>query len=212
MADNPSLSRPSTHRCESTRWSCRDPLGGPLPLIIETVPALLSDAEAAELRAARLTYPDVGATATGDLPQGFRSFTRNRLLAGVDLREAANELFTWRVHERAGLEVTASTPRVGTGTVVRMSLGMGRARVQIPCRVVYVVDEPRRVGFAYGTLPGHPESGEELFLLEQGDDGAVTFTITAFSRPRSLLARAGGPVTRRVQSAMTNRYLGAPDS
>jgi uncharacterized protein (UPF0548 family) len=31
----------------------------------------------------------------------------------------------------------------------------------VPCRVVYVVDEPRRAGFAYGTLPGHPEIGGE---------------------------------------------------
>ena len=39
-----------------------------------------------------------------------------------------------------------------------------------PCRVVYVVDEPDRRGFAYGTLPGHPESGEELFLVRYDPD------------------------------------------
>ena len=33
-------------------------------------------------------------------------------------------------------------------------LGLLRA----PCRVVYVIDEPDVRGFAYGTLPGHPES------------------------------------------------------
>ena len=36
-------------------------------------------------------------------------------------------------------------------------------------RVVYLVDEDGpvpRFGFAYGTLPGHAESGEERFLVE----------------------------------------------
>jgi uncharacterized protein (UPF0548 family) len=44
------------------------------------------------------------------------------------------------------------------GTDVLAHLGP----IRVPCRVVYVLDEPERRGFAYGTLPGHPESGEEL--------------------------------------------------
>jgi hypothetical protein len=55
--------------------------------------------------------------------------------------------------------------------------------MRAPCRVVYVIDEPRRRGFAYGTLPGHPESGEEAFVLEQRDDGTIASNIIAFSRP-----------------------------
>ena len=74
-------------------------------------------------------------------------------------------------------------------------------------RVVYVVDEPRRRGFAYGTLPGHPETGEEAFVVELQEGDEVTFTITAFSRPASRLARAAGPVGRRIQGWATNRYL-----
>jgi uncharacterized protein (UPF0548 family) len=73
--------------------------------------------------------------------------------------------------------------------------------------VVYVVDQARRKGFAYGSLPGHPESGEELFVVELGEDGQVTFTITAFSRPASMLARGGGPISRLAQARITNRYL-----
>jgi uncharacterized protein (UPF0548 family) len=56
---------------------------------------------------------------------------------------------------------------------------------------VYVVSETGRSGLAYGTLPRHPESGEEAFLLEQQDDGTVTFTVTAFSRPATALAPGG---------------------
>jgi uncharacterized protein (UPF0548 family) len=55
-------------------------------------------------------------------------------------------------------------------------------------------------GFAYGTLPGHVERGEERFLVEwdQGDD-AVWYDILAFSRPNHLLTRLGYPVVRRLQ-------------
>ncbi len=92
-----------------------------------------------------------------------------------------------------------------------MRLGVGPACVSIPCRVVAVVDEARRRGFSYGTLPGHPESGEEQFVLEQRDDGRIDFTITAFSRPATLLARLAGPAGRAGQRLMTQRYLDALD-
>ncbi len=92
-----------------------------------------------------------------------------------------------------------------------MHLGIGPAAIRIPCRVAYVVDEPGQRGFAYGTLPGHPESGEERFVLKQHRDGTITIEITAFSRPASRLASLGGPVARRVQQTMTTRYLRALD-
>ncbi len=87
-----------------------------------------------------------------------------------------------------------------------MRLGIGRASIRIPCRVVYVIDEPNRVGFAYGTLLGHPVTGEELFLVQRHGDGRVTFTVSAFSRPATTLTRAAGPVTRWAQSQMMDRY------
>ncbi len=86
---------------------------------------------------------------------------------------------------------------------------MGRLGLCAPVRVVDVVDEPTRRGFAYGTLPGHPESGEESFVVELGETGDVTLTITAVSRPASRLARLAGQVGRRVQSRITDRYLSA---
>jgi uncharacterized protein (UPF0548 family) len=71
------------------------------------------------------------------------------------------------------------------------------------CRIVYVVDEQgpvQRFGFAYGTLPGHAESGEERFTVEWREAaGAVWYDIQAFSRPRQVLARLGYPLARRLQ-------------
>lgn len=92
-----------------------------------------------------------------------------------------------------------------------MTLGIAGRGVKIPCRVVSVIDEANRQGFSYGTLPGHPECGEELFVVERRPDGTLEFVVTAFSRPASLMARAGGPVTRWAQRTMTDRYLRALD-
>ena len=84
-------------------------------------------------------------------------------------------------------------------------------RIGAPCRVVYVVDGQREKGFAYGTLPGHPESGEERFAVLWREDDVVEIRIRAFSRPATWWARLGGPVARRVQLGITQRYLRALD-
>jgi uncharacterized protein (UPF0548 family) len=68
------------------------------------------------------------------------------------------------------------------------------------CRIVYVVKEQRRFGFAYGTLPAHAESGEERFTVEwRQEDNSVWYDILAFSRPRELLSRLGCPFVRKLQ-------------
>lgn len=67
------------------------------------------------------------------------------------------------------------------------------------CRVVYVIDEPRRVGFAYGTLADHAERGEELFAVAAADDGSVWYELMAYSQPRHPLARLGYPLARLFQ-------------
>ena len=82
--------------------------------------------------------------------------------------------------------------------------------VRAPCRVVYVVDEPDRRGFAYGTLPGHAEAGEELFAVRYDPTtGAVYAEVTAFSRHATWWSRLGAPVTSLAQRVITNRYLRA---
>jgi uncharacterized protein (UPF0548 family) len=161
----------------------------------------------------RFTYLPVGGTAHLDHAPGGQRWLRHSRPVPVGLEAAAEVLMTWGVHERAGLRVAASTPRVVPDAVVVMHLALGRFTVpgvEVPCRVVRVVDEPDRKGFAYGTLPGHPEAGEEEFLLIRSA-GRVEFRISAFSRPTSRLARLGGPVSRRMQDFYTARYLAAFD-
>jgi uncharacterized protein (UPF0548 family) len=74
---------------------------------------------------------------------------------------------------------------------------------------VRVIDEAHRWGFAYGTLPGHPEQGEAAFVVSMSSGGKVTFEITAFSRPADALVRVAGPLSRRMQKAGTKGYLRA---
>jgi uncharacterized protein (UPF0548 family) len=97
------------------------------------------------------------------------------------------------------------------GVVVAQGAGLGPVQVVAPCRVVYTVDEPGRRGFGYGTLPGHPEHGEEGFLVELGPDGDVRFRLRSFSRPARLgpLSRLALPVDKAVQRAIVVRYVHA---
>lgn len=167
--------------------------------------------KAEQLRNADFTYSEVGATRGDTLPSDYGSL-RGSLEIGVGterFEQAAQVLLGWNMHRRAGLRVRTSNQSVVKGAVAVLRLGVGRLGVDAPVRVVYLVDEPSRKGFAYGTLPGHPESGEEAFVVELHEGGAVTFMITAFSRPSTLLARVGGPISRAIQSWVTNRYLRA---
>ena len=71
------------------------------------------------------------------------------------------------------------------------------------CRIAYVIEEVsslRRYGFAFGTLPGHVERGEERFTVEWDHaDDSVSYEVFAFARPVHPLARAGQPFVRLVQ-------------
>jgi uncharacterized protein (UPF0548 family) len=169
---------------------------------------LLAGRPLEQLRGADLTYVERGST-QGDLPEGYRHLRRQASLGTGTARfeDAARVLFRWDMHRRAGVRVRPSSWSVAEGVVAVQRLGVGKAAVEAPVRVVYVVDEPRRQGFAYGTLPGHPESGEEAFVIELQDDDSVVFTITAFSRPAWLLMRLTDPIARTVQRWVTNRYL-----
>jgi uncharacterized protein (UPF0548 family) len=93
--------------------------------------------------------------------------------------------------------------------VVLVVAPFGPLRTIAPCRIVSVVDDETRFGFAYGTLPEHPEQGEEAFVCERSPAGGVTFRVRAFSRPHDPLARIGAPISRWVQTRTTRGYLNA---
>lgn len=67
---------------------------------------------------------------------------------------------------------------------------------------MYVVEEfstVEKYGFAYGTLQGHAEFGEERFTVEYDQtDQRVWYDLYAVSR-RGLAARLGYPLSRVLQ-------------
>lgn len=115
------------------------------------------------------------------------------------------------MHRRAGLRVDADSPVTLDQTVV-LGISVGPLKVDAPVRVVSVVEDVRERGFAYGTLPSHPEIGEERFSVRIDDDNVVYAEIRAFSRPGRWFTRLADPLARRVQDAITWRYLNALES
>lgn len=160
-----------------------------------------------DLAGLAFTYPDVGATA-GELPDGYHHVRAAAQIGTGRARfdAAADAVLRWGMQRGAGMRVDATTVTAAPGTDVLGRLGPMR----VPCRVVYVVDEPDRRGFAYGTLPGHPESGEELFCVRHDPTTDKVYAeISAFSRPATWWSRLGSPAARVAQRVITQRYLRA---
>jgi uncharacterized protein (UPF0548 family) len=147
------------------------------------------------------SYPEVGATRLGPLPEGYHHLHhRTRIGRGRTAFDVAGSaVTTWHLHRRAGTRVRAGSPWAEPGTAVEVSLGLGPVRVTAPCEVVWTVYEKNRTGFAYGTLTGHPERGEESFVIDHGEDGSVWFTVMAFSRPARWYTRLTGPLVPVLQ-------------
>jgi uncharacterized protein (UPF0548 family) len=160
-----------------------------------------------DLTTLQFTYPEVGATA-GPLPAGYRHIHKSAVIGRGRRRfeEAAAVGMRWGMLRGAGLRVDATADEATVGSEVIVHLGP----VQAPCRVVYVVDEPDRRGFAYGTLPGHAESGEEAFMVRYDPaTDQVLAEVTAFSRHATWWSAVAGPVTSLLQKVVTKRYLTA---
>lgn len=109
-----------------------------------------------------------------------------------------------RAEQRFGPD---GTPYVSAGmTATLKPRGRGRG---IPVLVVYLVDEPERIGFAYGTTGDAPESGEESFILEHREDDSVWLTIRSVLEPNGGLRRLVAPAVRKRRRELTTRELRA---
>ncbi len=155
-----------------------------------------------------LTYAEVGATAARELPAGYdHQHVERQIGTGQErFEQAADAVMRWGMQRGSGLRVQASSEVAVVDAVLVVRMGF----LPAPCRVVYVVDEPDIRGFAYGTLPGHPESGEERFVVRRDPTtSAVYAEVVAFSRPATWWSKAGGPLVRVAQRVIARRYLRA---
>jgi uncharacterized protein (UPF0548 family) len=101
------------------------------------------------------------------------------------------------------------TPYVGAGTTIRVHGRVKGLRADAEMRVIFAVEEPRRVGFGLGTVSSSVVSGEESFMLDWHDNDEVWFTVRAFDAPRSVLYRMIPALTRRRRQELFIRYLRA---
>ena len=156
-------------------------------------------------------YPEVGATLRGKHPEVYRHDTYEAELGNgrTVFERATTGLKTWRSHEVPGIDVLPHSALIELGATVVVTLGTPWLALAAPCRIVGVVDESDCWGFAYGTLPGHPEQGEESFVVTIDGNDLVRFRITAISRPGERITHLAGPVGRAVQRTGTNGYLKA---
>ena len=169
----------------------------------------------------QLNYDAVGATsvtaAVFRCPTGYRVYERTvRIGEGSTRWEfASTAVLEWGVKTRSGFSVLADGQVSGDPPTVRLDrryclvAHVGPFRITEPIQVVWVVDEPNRAGFAYGTLAGHPVSGEESFVVERHADGSVWLTLRSLSRPSTGIWRVAYPGVAIAQRWYRRRYLRA---
>lgn len=147
------------------------------------------------------SYTEVGFSQK-DIPvPGFdNDFNFIELGNGPDVWEAAKEAIRqWKMFPGDWACIWPDNTPIQPGEQVAMVAKVMGLWWLNSCRIVYVVDQPNQFGFAYGTLPGHVECGEELFMVEKSADGLVRYVIKAFSRPRIWVARMAYPIARAQQ-------------
>ena len=154
------------------------------------------------------TYAEVGAT-NATPPAGYNvDHNRTQLGAGeATFARAVEALKTWRQFDLGWVTIVPKGVTVAAGATVAVKARAFGTWSLSATRVVYVIDEPRRFGFAYGTLPEHVERGEERFLVELLPDDTVWYDILAFSRPQHPLVRVSAPLARRLQKRFARESL-----
>lgn len=172
---------------------------------------LLRPTDPAALAAVPFSYPEVGATGAAELPAGYRTATYGTVVGSgrASFERAAAAVFDWRAQRSVGFRVHADGPAGRPGTVVVLRAGTARLGLDLPCRVVWARTDGDERGFSYGTLAGHPESGEERFTVRLLPDGDVVYGIRVFFRLASPAARLAGPLSLGLQRLGTQRYLAA---
>jgi uncharacterized protein (UPF0548 family) len=156
------------------------------------------------------TYVSVGATIQDKIEGYDNDFAKAIIGEGeADFERAKQAIRAWKMFPSNWTKILPSNSPIAENTTIAMFAMFAGFWWRNACKIVYVINEKRRFGFAYGTLPGHIESGEELFLVEWGDDNKVYYSIKAFSKPRHLLAKIAYPVMRLLQAKFRKDSLKA---
>ncbi|MEY4531485.1 MAG: hypothetical protein RLZZ156_2206 [Deinococcota bacterium] len=158
-----------------------------------------------------LSYTHLEITKSSSLPVGFY-LDQHRIKLGNSatvFRQAKAALKSWKAHQSSWIQAYPISTPLEIGQNVVIAVGIAKLQLLSGCRIIYVVDEPRMFGFAYGTLQQHPACGEERFLLEWLEDDSVVFSLYAVSKPANWFYRLAAPITRRIQFLASQAYLQA---
>lgn len=157
-----------------------------------------------------LSYAETGWTRQERHPSGYH-LDRHRveLGKGADAFAAACEaLQGWQMFPAEMATLFWPTVALEPGNDVIVGFQLGPLWSLNPCRIVYTMDDRLtsdasdeiRYGFAYGTLPGHIEKGEERFLVSWNQTtDSVSYEIVCFSAAQHFLACCGYPFVRYQQ-------------
>ncbi len=162
-------------------------------------------------RGRQTTYAEVGATRDELAPSGY-AVDHNRTELGrgeTTFRRAAGAIRAWAMFPAPLARIEPLPIPIAAGELAGVVIHAFGLWWLNAARIVYVIDEPRRFGFAYGTLPGHAEQGEERFLVHWRDDDSVWYDLYAFSKPRYWPAKVGAPIVRSLQRRFARMSLAA---
>lgn len=149
-----------------------------------------------------LSYSETGLTKMDHPPKTYIVDDNRRELGnGFEVFDKAKQgIKQWKMFDLSWVELHSSkTPLIPENNVAVLIKHFGFYSLN-NARIVYVIDEPFRFGFAYGTLEQHGEIGEERFMVEiDGKTGDVFYSLYALSRPGHFLAKLGFPFVRGLQ-------------
>jgi uncharacterized protein (UPF0548 family) len=166
-------------------------------------------------RREKFSYLEVGRTGS-TLPEGY-TIDHNRVRIGRGLAafdRAISDLRRWQMFNIGWLEIFPRNAPIAPHTTVALLVRHFGLWSLNACRIVYVIEQPRRFGFAYGTLREHAEQGEERFSIEWCEDDSIYYDILAFSKPRQWQSRLARPISRVLQKRFARdsmmAIVGAP--
>lgn len=96
---------------------------------------------------------------------------------------------------------------VNPGATIAQRYSWWRWTFDLPARVVLVIDEENRAGYALGSLDGHPFVGEQAFVLELREDDSVWLTVRQLGQPANPRWRLAAPLFHWHQNMLTKRFL-----
>jgi uncharacterized protein (UPF0548 family) len=150
----------------------------------------------------------------GRAPAGYRVTERWRIIGSgaEDFARARDAIWHWRIQYGSGFIAVAVPEKVVVGDVSKFRIPFGPLRPVVTCRVFAVFDDAHVAGFAHEAIRGHPQSGWESFLIDQGPEGEVTLRIRVVARPSAWWMKLAGPFAQLALEMLLHRNLRSLDT